>query len=255
MELQEKRSDISGFMIKIIAIVTMAIDHIGAVITSGLTGKYNSYSLWNLTMVFRGIGRLAFPLFCFFIVEGFHYTHDRKKYALRLGIFAVIADPAFDLAFDNTLFEPNDNSVMITLLLGLLSIWAIDTLFKKSDAKFHDRRAVRIILDILSVAAVVIAVEIIEEWASSDYGAAGVITIIIMYLFYRYKLVGFALAVIWLGLTCGQTEFYALADLVLLYFYHGRQGRKMKYFFYAFYPAHLFIIALIARGMGLYKYI
>ncbi|MGN0240395.1 MAG: TraX family protein, partial [Candidatus Weimeria sp.] len=94
----------------------------------------------------------------------------------------------------------------------------------------------------------------IEEWASSDYGAAGVVTIIIMYLMYKNRLFGFAIAVIWLGFTCGSTELIAAVDLVPLYFYHGRQGRKMKYFFYVFYPAHLLILSLIAKAAGLWAY-
>ena len=255
MEVQQKKFDVSGFTLKMIAVVTMLIDHIGAVILEGgLAEKYNSQTRWLLDQVLRDIGRLAFPLFCFFIVEGFHYTHDRKKYALRLGIFAVLSEVPFDMAFDHTYFKPDDNSVMITLLLGLISIWVIDTLFTKSAARFSGDIKKRRICDAISVIAVIVCVYIIEEWASSDYGAAGVVTMIIMYLMYEDKLLGFAIAVIWLGLTCGDTELIAAVDLVPLYFYHGRQGRKMKYFFYAFYPAHLLVLSLIAKAAGLWAY-
>ncbi|MDD6380486.1 MAG: TraX family protein, partial [Lachnospiraceae bacterium] len=194
----------------------------------------------------RGIGRLAFPLFCFFIVEGFQYTHDRRRYAVRLGIFAVISEVPFDLAFNGGPFYIYDNNVMWTLLLGLLAIWALDSLFKKIREKFSGSAAT--VLDIVSIAAVVLAVDLIEDYAlNSDYGASGVVAIIIMYLLGTHKLIGFALAVIWLGFTCGHSEWYALADLLPLYFYHGRQGRKMKYFFYIFYPAHLLVIRFIAH--------
>ena len=249
-DMTEKKG-ISGFTLKMIAVVTMLIDHIGAVLVESMVSKYNSYVLWNVDMVLRGIGRLAFPLFCFFIVEGFHYTHDRKKYAIRLGIFAIISEVPFDLAFDKTFFAPYDNSVMITLLLGLLAIWSLDTLFKKSAEKFRDSRVKQNLCDIVSIAVVTAAVVLIEELASSDYGAAGVVAIIIIYLLGRHKLIGLGLAVIWLGLTCGHTEFYALVDLIPLYFYHGRQGHRMKYFFYVFYPAHLLVLSFIARGLGL----
>ena len=255
MELQQNKSDVSGFTLKMIAVVTMLIDHIGAaILEGGLAGKYNSNTLWMIDQVLRDIGRLAFPLFCFFIVEGFHYTHDRKKYALRLGIFAVISEVPFDMAFDHSFFAPSDNSVMITLLLGLISIWVIDILLKKSAARFSSDIRKRRICDALSVIAVIVCVYIIEEWASSDYGAAGVITIIIMYLMYDKRQLGFALAIIWLGFTCGRTELIAAVDLIPLYFYHGRQGRKMKYFFYAFYPAHLLVLSLIAKAAGLWAY-
>lgn len=255
MIMNRKSFDVSGFTLKMIAVVTMLIDHIGAVLVESMIVKYNSYVYWHIDRVLRGIGRLAFPLFCFFIVEGFHYTHDRKKYALRLGIFACLAEVPFDLAFDGTFFAPDDNSVMITLLLGLLAIWTLDALFKKSAEKFEKSQAIKSLCDIISIAAVTGAVVIIEEFASSDYGAAGVVAIIIMYLLRRYRLVGFGLAVVWLGLTCGHTEFYALIDLIPLFFYHGRQGHRMKYFFYVFYPAHLLVLAVIARATGLSAYI
>lgn len=241
----EKR-DTSGFALKMIAIITMAIDHIGAIIVENMAAQKQAQALWMLDSWLRGIGRLAFPLFCFFIVEGFQYTHDRRRYAVRLGIFAVISEVPFDLAFNGGPFYIYDNNVMWTLLLGLLAIWALDSLFKKIREKFSGSAAT--VLDIVSIAAVVLAVDLIEDYAlNSDYGASGVVVIIIMYLLGTHKLIGFALAVIWLGFTCGHSEWYALADLLPLYFYHGRQGRKMKYFFYIFYPAHLLVIRFIAH--------
>lgn len=245
MDMCEKR-DISGFTLKMIAIITMAIDHIGAIIVENMAAQKQAQALWTLDSWLRGIGRLAFPLFCFFIVEGFHYTHDRRRYAVRLGIFAVISEVPFDLAFNGGPFNIYDNNVMWTLLLGLLSIWALNTFFRKIREKFSGAPAMG--LEILSIAAVTLVADLIEEFIlNSDYGIGGVVAIIIMYLLGTHKLIGFALAVIWLGLACGHSEWYALADLVPLYFYHGRQGRKMKYFFYIFYPAHLLIIRLIAH--------
>lgn len=245
MDMCEKR-DTSGFALKMIAIITMAIDHIGAIIVENMAAQKQAQVLWTMDSWLRGIGRLAFPLFCFFIVEGFQYTHDRRRYAVRLGIFAVISEVPFDLAFNGGPFYIYDNNVMWTLLLGLLAIWALDSLFKKIREKFSGSAAT--VLDIVSIAAVVLAVDLIEDYAlNSDYGASGVVAIIIMYLLGTHKLIGFALAVIWLGFTCGHSEWYALADLLPLYFYHGRQGRKMKYFFYIFYPAHLLVIRFIAH--------
>jgi hypothetical protein len=245
MDMCEKR-DISGFALKMIAIITMAIDHIGAIIVENMAAQKQAQVLWTLDLWLRGIGRLAFPLFCFFIVEGFQYTHDRRRYAVRLGIFAVISEVPFDLAFNGGPFYIYDNNVMWTLLLGLLAIWALDSLFKKIREKFSGAPAIG--LEILSIAAVTLVADLIEEFIlNSDYGIGGVVAIIIMYLLGTHRLVGFALAVLWLGLMCGSTEWYAIVDLIPLYFYHGRQGRKMKYFFYIFYPVHLLIIRLIAH--------
>lgn len=209
----------------------MLIDHIGAVIVENST----SQTLWDVDGVLRGIGRLAFPLFCFFIVEGFHYTHDWKKYAVRLAAFAVISEIPFNLAFNGTLLYPDYNNVMWTLLLGLLAIRGV-------------RERQKPLYNIVAIAVVILAVVVLEQYVvKSDYGAAGVIAILIMYLAGRYRLVGFALAVFWLGFTCGHTEWLAFIDLLPLYFYHGRQGHRMKYFFYIFYPAHLLILTAIAH--------
>lgn len=244
--MYNEKSDISAFTLKIIAIITMAIDHIGAVIVEDLATQRQTQLLWTIDSWLRGIGRLAFPLFCFFIVEGFHYTHDRRRYALRLGIFAVISEVPFDLAFSGRPFYTGYNNVMWTLLLGLLSVWTLDTLFKKVRERYSGGAAAG--LDVLSIAVVTLAADLIEEFIlKSDYGIGGVVAIMIMYLLGTHRLAGFALAILWLGFMCGHTEWYAIVDLVPLCFYHGRQGHKMKYFFYIFYPAHLLIIRLIAH--------
>lgn len=258
-----KNIDVTGFMLKLIAIITMTADHIGAIIFEDLAEKQQTSALWTVEMTLRGVGRLAFPLFCFFLTEGFHYTHNRKKYALRLTIFAVISEVPFDISLNGKLFYPEDNNVMWTLLLGLLSIWALDELFKKTDnsesltaaASKSDINVFNVvnILKVIEVIAVALAADLTEEFLlNSDYGFYGVAAVMIMYIFRSHRLIGFSLAVIWLGLSCGGVELYALADLIPLYFYHGRQGKKMKYFFYVYYPAHLLIIRLAAFAAGLY---
>ena len=135
---------IPGSTLKIIAIVSMFIDHIGAAIlekyldflgNNGADGARvilddrhpgfwmdfmgNESLLWGIDYALRLIGRLAFPIFCFLLVEGFFHTRNVKKYALRLLIFALISDFPFDLAFDGRLSYEYQN-VFFTLLLGLL---------------------------------------------------------------------------------------------------------------------------------------
>lgn len=242
--------DISGFYLKIIAIVTMAIDHIGAVIIEGVMQEHDTPALTVSDAVFRCIGRLAFPLFCFFIVEGFHYTRSRSKYAIRLLIFALASEIPFDLAFNGRILERYDNNVGFTLLLGMLSIWALDFLRERIRQKEVSEEKGNLLFAI-SIFLVILIVIIAEKFIASDYGSFGVIAIIILYLMKDHKLIGFSLAVIWLGFTCGNIEFFAIADLLPLYYYHGRQGRKLKYLFYIFYPAHLLALAAIARYCGI----
>ena len=96
---QEKAVGLSGSTLKLIAIVTMFIDHLGVV---AFETQISNYMVPYYIM--RLIGRLAFPIFCFLLVEGFFHTRDVKKYALRLLVFAFISEIPFDLAFNRQLF-------------------------------------------------------------------------------------------------------------------------------------------------------
>ena len=97
MELRGEKFEVTAFQLKMLAVITMLIDHIGAVILEQSFKMQGD--VWHFDLFLRCIGRLAFPLFAFFIVEGFHYTHDRKKYALRLLILALLSEYPFDIAF------------------------------------------------------------------------------------------------------------------------------------------------------------
>lgn len=111
----EFRTNLDTNFIKIIAVVTMLIDHIGAVF-------FPSY------LIFRLIGRIAFPLFCYCITVGMVYTRDIGKYLLRLAIFALISQPCVTLAFHYDNFLPNllySYNVFFSLLLGLLGVWGL----------------------------------------------------------------------------------------------------------------------------------
>ena len=125
----EKKKGISGSTLKMIAIVTMLIDHIGAAVLARLLmvnglGELdqtnadaimqwlsaNGALYWTYTIM-RMIGRVAFPIFCFLLVEGFLHTHDVKKYAMRLGLFALLSEIPFDLAFSSKILEFNYQNV------------------------------------------------------------------------------------------------------------------------------------------------
>lgn len=124
---------LNGCVLKWIAIILMAIDHFGASILENfllnvwdvsplgdLLRDYPDY--WDLVLmadrVIRKIGRPAFPVFCFFIVEGFCHTRNVKNYAVRLGIFALISEVPFDLAIFGTPFHWGHQNVFFTLFLG-----------------------------------------------------------------------------------------------------------------------------------------
>lgn len=152
---EEKKKGIPGSTIKIIAVVTMLIDHIAAafltrvLIVRGLyyamttpqtlmewMGEGNNGILYFGMTLMRLIGRLGFPIFCFLLVEGFQKTRNVKKYVFRLGVFALISEIPFDLAFSGRVWNPNYQNVYFTLLIGILALWAFDAIAKCQPAKW-----------------------------------------------------------------------------------------------------------------------
>lgn len=140
---------LSGSTLKWIAIITMLIDHIGAVILEkGAIGAYNqqlstalsyeaTFQLFQIDHIIRQIGRVAFPIFCFLLVEGFYHTSNRKKYALRLTLFALLSEIPFDIALNGAILEFSYQNVMVTMLLGFLTMWAMETVRQKILHSFY----------------------------------------------------------------------------------------------------------------------
>ena len=129
----KERKGISGSTLKIIAIITMLIDHIGAGVLGRLlvvrgmneAADLNAWIDANSTLVItyqmmRFVGRLAFPIFCFLLVEGFLHTRSAAKYAFRMLLFAVVSEIPFDLALKGAWYYPEKQNVYVTLLIGLL---------------------------------------------------------------------------------------------------------------------------------------
>ena len=128
------RRGLSGTALKGIACVTMLIDHVGAsCLENGfLSAPAAPAGLAALDLVLRLIGRLAFPIFCFLLVEGFVHTHDVKKYIGRLLLFGLVSEVPFDLAFFRTPFAPGYQNVYWTLALGVLAMAGLNH-FEKPD--------------------------------------------------------------------------------------------------------------------------
>ncbi len=247
---------ISGGVLKWTAIVLMAIDHIGACILENFmmdawgTSPAGSYFLgsWEkiyaIDKVLRAIGRPAFPIFCFLLVEGFLHTHDVKKYAARLGIFALASEVPFELALWNQASDWRHQNVFFTLLIGLLAIWMIrsqeERLYGFLQGTASRRELPGILFSALACAAAVAGGAWLAETIGTDYGDFGVLFIVALYLSHRWRflqcLTGAAL--------CAWERTAPLAFL-LIYFYNGTRGRQPRWFFYWFYPAHLFLYYLI----------
>ena len=208
-----------GTVLKLIACLSMFIDQLGAVCFSGMMG-------------FRIIGRLAFPIYCFLLVEGAVHTHDMKKYILRMGIFALISEVPFDLAFYHRLVYTEHQNVFFTLGLGLLAIWFLEHLD---------------IPDVLYKLLVIIAAGLIAEFFNTDYGFTGIAVICIFYYLRGQPQLKYPIAAILLA-AMGGVEVYAVLALIPILLYNGQRGRQtkvMQYGFYIFYPTHLLLIAAL----------
>lgn len=227
------REGITGYTLKIIAIVTMFIDHIGAVIIENGILKNQTMDqshLWLIIdMVLRTIGRISFPIFCFLLVEGFLHTKDVKRYGARLLIFALISEIPFDLAMFGEWFHPEYQNVFFTLCLGL---WVLSA-YKKAYG------------DPLKQSFAIVAGCGASVFLKCDYNIIGIVMILMFYIFRENKkmqsiFVG-AIAILE-SLTCFGAAVLALFPIRM---YNGKRGEKsLKYFFYGFYPVHLLLLYL-----------
>ena len=107
MERRKAKPGLTSYQLKWIAVITMVIDHIGAVLFPG-------------ELILRIIGRLSFPIFCFLLTEGFCHTHNRRAYMQRLGVFALVSEVPYDLTFHGKLLDLERQNIFFTLLLGVI---------------------------------------------------------------------------------------------------------------------------------------
>lgn len=263
-QVKEKKRGISGSTVKMIAIISMLIDHVGAAIIGriilnnnpDITGvklvdEIGKLGMWitghptsaeqKLLCIYalmRVIGRLGFPIFCFLLIEGFEHTRNVKKYALRLFAFALISEIPFDLAFFGKPIAMEYQNVFFTLLIGLLVMMAFRWI--QNNAKLNSVLKVTICLAVFAAGIVV------AELLRTDYAGIGVFCIMCLYLTRKNKVIQTLV-----GCLSFSWELAALLAFIPIGFYNGKRGWNIKYFFYIFYPAHLLILYLIAFAMGL----
>ena len=223
----------SSFILKIIACISMFCDHFGDAFFGEVT-------------FFNYIGRFAFPIFCFQIVQGYIHTHDIKKYILRLMVFAIISQIPFML-FYHVVFDSFAINVIFTLLFGLLTILIYDKYNK-----------------FVGVCSCLL-LGIIAQVCQFDYGFLGVFIIFMFYLLRNKKIImsiTFAIAVIvryyipliqyglpisylFLGSKYSMLMYFTCFSIIPILLYNGQKGKDAKYLFYIFYPVHLLILALL----------
>ena len=204
-------------------------------------------------MVLRLIGRIAFPIFCFLLVQGFLHTRSRIKYARNFLIFALISELPFDFCVFGGIDWSHQN-VFLTLCIGLLTLWALEVIQNK---EMHI--ALKTMVSLLAIAISLT----VAAFLKTDYTWTGVLLILGLY-FFREKLalqcsipfIVFLISSIISNLAyvtlqesvllCLSSKWTLFIPALMIYHCNGkRYMQKGKYFFYAFYPVHLAVLYVI----------
>lgn len=240
VKLEKKRLDkikiLSGAQLKYIAFLSMLIDHTNKALIYPIL---NEGILQHISNLFDIIGRIAFPLFAFFVVEGFFKTRNRKKYLTNLFVFAVISEVPFDMFLTSTFFNTRANNVLFTLALSLITIWIIDILKNKLENKPP------ILWYLVSVVVIIISCFISMQFGL-DYEHHSIIIVYLFYIFYNKPVVGCALA--YLSII---TEVWSILGFGLVLTYNGERGKQNKIINYWFYPVHLLILGILRMYFGI----
>ena len=235
--------DISSAGLHILAMIFMLLDHLWATVVPG--------NEWMTC-----VGRLAFPIFAFLLVEGFFHTRSRKKYALRLFVFALITEIPFNLMCAGRIFYPIHQNVLWTFLMAFgFMVWNE----RAKDAKLWRR--------LLRFAATFLLGLLVGTLTMVDYYGFGIAMVLIFYLFRGdswWHRAGQLLGLYWINaemmgglvyefelfgrLWVIHQQSFALLALIFIWLYRGRKGHSSKafqYFCYAFYPVHVLILGLL----------
>jgi hypothetical protein len=238
----------TAFILKIIAILTMTIDHSSLFL-------YNSVRLTWL----RIVGRIAFPIFAFQISEGYVHTKNLKRYFLRLILFALISQIPYYF-FSNMFMGALCFNIIFSLILGLLAITIFDFFHKKGE---NLSKSKKLNYDLTGLVFVFI-IAIITYKLNLDYGYYGILLMFIFFIFRNKKifmnLFSIAITILyyipfWLStFYSGNISYisnityaflFSLIPLFFINLYNGKQGIKCKWLFYIYYPIHISIICLL----------
>lgn len=208
---------LSSFHLKIIALLTMIIDHLGMIF-------FENYS------VFRIIGRIAFILYAFMLVEGFFHTKNFQKYLRKLFLWALISEIPFDLAGSGSWLNLKEQNIFFTLFLSVGCLYFLEK---------HKEWGLKILIILLfSFSALILRV---------DYYFYGIWVVLSFYFSKKYKF-NFVIPILLLSVIIDYIipfQSYAFLGLIPILMYNGQKGRKTGNIYYSFYAVHLLILAII----------
>lgn len=229
--------------IKIIALVTMLIDHVGYVL-------YGIVPYW-LYFVLRCIGRISFPLFAYFVAEGFYYTKNKIKYFITILIFALISQLPYSLLFNGSTTMLN---VLFTFLLSVVLMFTFDKLWRET---FLELKIAFVVIVFAMFTFVSILLPLLFD-ITFDYGFYGIMLTFAFYVFKFSKteqIVSFVILLIIytlvnvIGTNITFFSFISIFSIFAIPFiilFNGEKGKlNLKYIFYWFYPIHIAILYII----------
>ena len=246
--MSSKIKGLSSSTLHILAMFFMLCDHA-------------HYTVLSNYPILTCIGRLAFHIFAFMLVEGFYHTSNKKRYLLRLLLFGLISEIPFNLMLSAQIFYPMHQNVMFNFALGLCMIWGLDIQRKKMTKD-------NFIVPIVLCGIIVFIFTILGIFTFVDYQHAGILMVFtffisrkknwvskviqILLLYYiNFELLGGLVYPVTIGALSFEVPRQGLAILSLLFIwlYNGQKGynaKWFKYFCYAFYPAHSLILFWLA---------
>lgn len=266
MNSNEKKLGISSSSLHIIAMALMFCDHL----CMTLLGN----QIW-----LHYIGRIAYPIFAFMLVEGFRHTSNLNKYLGRMFCFALISEIPFDLMCGGIWFFPTQQNVMFTFLISMLLMLLMEQPKKIKNA------ALKYIVFVITALFTLLLGFIVGTITMVDYFGGGIVMVLCFYLFQGDRIFSFEVQykkawsrniVVWgnriaqgyllwqicnemIGGLCenitvfGRTyevvvEAFGIFALIPIWLYNGKKGinsKPFKYFCYAFYPAHILILVTL----------
>lgn len=220
------KSGLSGNQLKVIAAILMTIDHIGLYLFPGIS-------------IFRIIGRLSFPIFAYTFSEGCKYTKNRLRHIGVLFCVAVL----FQLVYTNISGGSLYMNILITFTMSAAVIYSVDFAMNK-------KKVTGYLLALLVFAGVIFISYVVPMYLGHrnfaiDYGFFGVMLPVLVYYGRdkKEKLILLSIGLLLVATAYTTRQFFALFAVPIIALYNGTRGkRKMKYFFYIYYPAHIAII-------------
>lgn len=221
---------LTGNQLKILACIAMFADHAAkAWLARGMT----------YTLLSQVLGRIAFPIYCFFITEGFFHTRSPRKYILRLLLFGILSEVQYDIIFHRAVWYPKNQNVLFILALGLLMFVCL--------SKVESIRTMRIELSWVLRLLIVASFATAAHYLCLDYKERGMLCMAVLYFLRDQR--PRSVPVMWACLPLNMKNFSnpgSFLSAFPLHFYNGDRGKaNLKYFFYWFYPVHLLFILSI----------